>query len=173
MMTKPNIVEAIQREGIPLKRKGRLWWALCPLHTEKTPSFCVDTDRQRFKCFGCGEGGDSIDFVMKMRGLSFRESCDYLRINDHKRVQNERDITTHRLLRSFRQWEDRYKSELCDRLRLYRGIIDREGPESLNRTWPLVNALSSVERELEVLENGDDEARFQLFCEVNRQNERF
>ena len=55
---------------ITLNRKGRQYWACCPFHHEKTPSFTVNEEGQYYHCFGCGESGNSVDFVMKM------ESCD-------------------------------------------------------------------------------------------------
>ncbi|HKE00079.1 MAG TPA: CHC2 zinc finger domain-containing protein, partial [Planctomycetota bacterium] len=62
----------------PLRRAGSSYWALCPFHEEKSPSFHVLADRQIFKCFGCGEAGDAITFVEKREGLSFREALEWL-----------------------------------------------------------------------------------------------
>ncbi len=59
---------------IPLKRAGSRWKACCPFHNEKTPSFVVDSNRQNYKCFGCGEGGSAIGFIMKMENLSFQDT---------------------------------------------------------------------------------------------------
>ncbi len=72
-----DIVELIS-EVVPLKRSGRRYSGLCPFHSEKTPSFFVNPDEQFFYCFGCGAGGDVIKFVMKHRGLDFREAIKYL-----------------------------------------------------------------------------------------------
>ncbi len=65
-----DIVEVIQGY-LPLKRSGATYKACCPFHREKTPSFNVNPNMQIFKCFGCGEGGDVISFVMKHQGLDF------------------------------------------------------------------------------------------------------
>jgi DNA primase len=65
-----DIVEVIQGY-LPLKRAGATYKACCPFHKEKTPSFNVNPNMQIFKCFGCGEGGDVIGFVMKHQGLDF------------------------------------------------------------------------------------------------------
>ncbi len=65
-----DIVEVIQ-SYVPLKRTGATYKACCPFHREKTPSFNVNPNLQIFKCFGCGEGGDVISFVMKHQGLDF------------------------------------------------------------------------------------------------------
>jgi DNA primase len=72
-----NIVEVI--EGyLPLKQTGRYYRALCPFHTEKTPSFTVNPERQIFYCFGCGEGGDVFRFLMRREGFTFPEAVRYL-----------------------------------------------------------------------------------------------
>lgn len=51
---------------------------LCPFHREKTPSFVVNQDRQSFHCFGCGQGGDALSFVMEHEGLTFIEALQQL-----------------------------------------------------------------------------------------------
>lgn len=63
---------------IPLKRSGRNFKANCPFHHEKTPSFTVSPTKQIFHCFGCGEGGDMITFVMKYERLEFMEALKVL-----------------------------------------------------------------------------------------------
>ena len=72
-----NIVEIIQ-SYIPLKRAGRNFRALCPFHHEKTPSFMISPDKQIFHCFGCGEGGNVFNFVMKYERLNFREALEVI-----------------------------------------------------------------------------------------------
>ena len=63
---------------VPLKKAGRIYKALCPFHSEKTPSFTVDPDRRTYKCFGCGEGGDVFTFLEKKEGLSAAEALERL-----------------------------------------------------------------------------------------------
>jgi DNA primase len=63
---------------VQLRRVGSSLKGLCPFHSEKTPSFTVSVDRQTFHCFGCGKGGDAIDFLMEIEGLSFREALEQL-----------------------------------------------------------------------------------------------
>lgn len=59
---------------VSLKRTGKTLKGLCPFHAEKTPSFIVSPDRQIFKCFGCGAGGDVFKFVQLRENLSFPEA---------------------------------------------------------------------------------------------------
>ncbi|WP_052362796.1 DNA primase [Gordonia alkanivorans] len=73
----------VVREHVDLAPRGALLVGLCPAHTERTPSFTVRPDLGRFKCYGCGEGGDVIDFVCLVDGLSFRESVEVLADRAH------------------------------------------------------------------------------------------
>lgn len=74
---KNDIVEVIS-EYVQLKSVGTSHKALCPFHSEKTPSFMVNREKQVFKCFGCGESGDVIGFIMKKEGLDFIEAVKTL-----------------------------------------------------------------------------------------------
>ncbi len=71
-------IVAVISEYVQLKKKGRSFWGLCPFHSEKTPSFSVDPDKQIYKCFGCDRGGDVITFVMDKKGFSFAEAITEL-----------------------------------------------------------------------------------------------
>ncbi len=68
-----DIVELVSNY-VKLERAGRNYKALCPFHTEKTPSFHVSPELNRFHCFGCGASGDVFEFLMRIEGLSFREA---------------------------------------------------------------------------------------------------
>ena len=63
---------------VQLKKSGQNWKGLCPFHQEKTPSFTVSQSKQIFHCFGCGEGGDVITFLLKHDRLSFHEAVTML-----------------------------------------------------------------------------------------------
>lgn len=72
-----DIVDCVS-EYVPLKKSGRNYKGLCPFHTEKTPSFMVNPDRQIFKCFGCGKGGDIFRFLQEIDNLEFPEALRVL-----------------------------------------------------------------------------------------------
>ena len=63
---------------VSLQKKGRYYWACCPFHGEKTPSFCVDKERQFFYCYGCHTGGDVFTFVQKIENSTFPEAVKTL-----------------------------------------------------------------------------------------------
>ena len=73
-----DIVDVVQTYVPTLKKAGLTWKACCPFHHEKTPSFNVNPDRQFFKCFGCGKGGDVFKFVMELENLDFTSAAEHL-----------------------------------------------------------------------------------------------
>jgi len=77
ILAETDIVELVA-SYFPLKRSGRNFKALCPFHDEKTPSFMVNRERQLFKCFGCGKGGNAFHFLMEKEKLSFYEAVSTL-----------------------------------------------------------------------------------------------
>jgi DNA primase len=72
-----NIVELVS-EKVRLKKSGANYFGLCPFHSEKSPSFSVNENLQIFKCFGCGEQGDALAFLMKTENFEFREALEEL-----------------------------------------------------------------------------------------------
>ncbi|AOT68505.1 DNA primase [Geosporobacter ferrireducens] len=72
-----DIVEAVSKY-VNLKKAGSNYKGLCPFHHEKTPSFIVSEEKQLYHCFGCGEGGDIINFIMKMENLDFIDAVTTL-----------------------------------------------------------------------------------------------
>lgn len=74
---KTDIVSLIS-EYVDLKKAGRNYRALCPFHSEKTPSFMVSAELQIYKCFGCGESGDAYSFLQKYEGMEFYEALQFL-----------------------------------------------------------------------------------------------
>lgn len=69
-----DIVEFVRQYVPHLKKAGKTWKACCPFHKEKTPSFTVSGEKGLYYCFGCQEGGDIFDFLMKIENLSFNEA---------------------------------------------------------------------------------------------------
>lgn len=90
-----NIVEIIG-DYVTLKRKGVNYTACCPFHNEKTPSFIVSPAKGLFKCFGCGKGGNAVNFLMEHESLTYPEALKMVakryNIEVHEREQTEEDI---------------------------------------------------------------------------------
>ena len=74
---KIDIVEFINKY-VQLKPAGRNFSGNCPFHNEKTPSFMVSPEIQRYKCFGCGESGDIFNFIQKIENIDFPEALEKL-----------------------------------------------------------------------------------------------
>jgi len=72
-----NVLDVVSRY-VSLKKRGRNYVGLCPFHTEKTPSFTVNTEKQIFHCFGCGAGGNVFRFLMRYENLSFVDTVKRL-----------------------------------------------------------------------------------------------
>ena len=72
-----DIVELVA-QYVTLKKAGRNYLGLCPFHQEKTPSFTVNREKQIFYCFGCGEGGNAVTFLMKIANKTFPEAIKEL-----------------------------------------------------------------------------------------------
>ena len=77
VISRADIVEVINTY-VPLKKRGANFLGLCPFHKEKTPSFTVSQDKQIYKCFGCGAGGNVISFVSKIENLDFKDTLEHL-----------------------------------------------------------------------------------------------
>ncbi len=75
--TTADIYEIVS-EYVQLKKQGRNFFGLCPFHDEKTPSFSINQQRQIYKCFGCGSGGGTINFIMEIERLEFIDAIQHL-----------------------------------------------------------------------------------------------
>ena len=92
-------IEEVVSDYITLRRRGANLIGLCPFHEERTPSFNVSPPRGIYKCFGCGESGNAIGFVMKMENCSFSEAvkkiCARYGITVEERALSEEDQQRH------------------------------------------------------------------------------
>lgn len=95
LLSRTDIVEVIDSR-VPLKKAGTNYKACCPFHNEKTPSFSVSETKQFYHCFGCGESGSALRFLMEYEHLSFPEAVDELARNLGLEVPHEKvDGTEH------------------------------------------------------------------------------
>ena len=73
-----NDIVDVASKYMTLNRRGANYWACCPFHNEKTPSFSIKQDGQFFKCFGCGESGNVINFIRKVENVDFMTAVEIL-----------------------------------------------------------------------------------------------
>lgn len=88
LLARADIVELIDSR-VPLKKAGKNYQACCPFHTEKSPSFSVSQDKQFYHCFGCGEHGNAISFLMEFDRLEFPDAVEELASHYNMTVPRE------------------------------------------------------------------------------------
>lgn len=76
-----NDIVSVISKYLTIQRKGKTYWACCPFHYEKTPSFAINEYEQYYHCFGCGASGDVIKFVEKYENVDFYDACKALAEN--------------------------------------------------------------------------------------------
>ena len=84
-------ISEVVGEFVTLKRRGVNMLGNCPFHNEKTPSFTVSPAKGIFKCFGCGKGGNSVNFIMEHESLSYPEALKWLAKKYHIEVKEEEE----------------------------------------------------------------------------------
>jgi len=108
-----SLSDVVGRKVALKRRSGAEYAGLCPFHNEKTPSFTVNDKKGFFHCFGCGEHGDAVGFVMKTEGLSFPESVEKLarevglpvpRATPQERERAERASTLQEVVEQAARW---------------------------------------------------------------------
>ena len=91
---------------INIKPSGTNYKGLCPFHGEKTPSFYINTSKQIYKCFGCGEGGDVINFVMRIENLDFMDAVKLLANRCGIEINTHVDESTKERMEKSKKFQD-------------------------------------------------------------------
>ena len=100
-----NIVDVIG-DYVKLQKKGSSYFGLCPFHNEKSPSFSVSPHKQMYYCFGCGEGGDVINFVMKIENLDFMDAVKLLANRCGIEINTHVDESTKERMEKSKKFQD-------------------------------------------------------------------
>ena len=172
-LQKPDIMTVMEREGIELKRRGRDLWASCPLHPDKTPSFKISPERQHWHCFGsCSEGGDVIDFVMRLHGFDFKDACKYLNIIPGKPLPPDpANQRRKELLQAFNEWKTDFYFRLCDEslhLKYIQTLFKKLPDVSEATAWLFaekISRLAIIDYRLNLLAEGEKEILFSMYQE--------
>ncbi|HAQ21846.1 MAG TPA: DNA primase [Prolixibacteraceae bacterium] len=97
-----NISDVVS-EFVTLKKRGVNQLGLCPFHNEKTPSFTVSPAKGIFKCFGCGKGGNSVNFIMELEQLSYPDALRWLAKKYHIEFEEKEETQEEKLLKDERE----------------------------------------------------------------------
>ncbi|MDP3644416.1 MAG: DNA primase [Bacteroidota bacterium] len=97
-----NISDVVS-EFVTLKKRGVNQLGLCPFHNEKTPSFTVSPAKGIFKCFGCGKGGNSVNFIMELEQLSYPDALRWLAKKYHIEFDEKEETQEEKLLKDERE----------------------------------------------------------------------
>lgn len=163
---KLNIVE-VAGGYIGLERRGANYWACCPFHHEKTPSFCINEADQFYHCFGCGESGDVIKFVREMENIDFMDAVKLLADRakipvpqsnyDNSRTveqKRKRDVILKILNDTAHFYLDNLNSGNADKHIEY--ILSRQIPSNIVRTFGLGASLNFTDLPKFLLSKGYD-----------------
>jgi len=97
-----NISDVVS-EFVTLKKRGVNQLGLCPFHNEKTPSFTVSPAKGIFKCFGCGKGGNSVNFIMELEQLSYPDALRWLAKKYHIEIEEKEESQEEKALKDERE----------------------------------------------------------------------
>jgi DNA primase len=97
-----NISDVVS-EFVTLKKRGVNQLGLCPFHNEKTPSFTVSPAKGIFKCFGCGKGGNSVNFIMELEQLSYPDALRWLAKKFHIEIEEKEESNEEKALKDERE----------------------------------------------------------------------
>ena len=159
-------IVSVVREYVQLKPAGTSFKGLCPFHREKTPSFHVNPQRQIYKCFGCGEGGDAIAFLMKLQGMEFPEAIEVLArplnidlaryLTDNDESEGERQAYFRALEAASELWQENLWSDVGAPARTY--LLERGFGEEVLRRFEAGWAAEGDTLEPELAKRGVDRA---------------
>jgi DNA primase len=163
---KPDIMAVMGREVNSLHKAGRTYRGKCPNHDGKSNgSLTVYPDSQSWFCWGCGEGGDVVDFIMKLHDLSFKDACKYLNIIPGKPAPIDPAITRQKKIqKDYETAINNLWEKLCERSReLYRIKLQvKNNPGALTEQGAalfagLMGKLAEVDYQIDTLLKGNFE----------------
>jgi DNA primase len=118
-------------EFVTLQKRGKNYFGLCPFHADQTPSFSVSPSKKIAKCMSCGEGGNPINFLRKIKNVSFEEACFLLA--DRVGVQLERTKTVKHVDENSKYYEINQVAQKFYEHFLHNSQSGKEALEYLNK----------------------------------------
>lgn len=176
---KTDILSVMQHQDIVLHKAGRTYRGQCPMHGGKSNgSLTAYPDSQSWYCWGCGEGGDAIDFIKKLHGLSFKDAISYLGIRPGRPVQIDPAVQRRLTLQqNFEKAITEIYNGLCVRAQhLHRLRLQvKNNPSALTEAGAVLYAgkmgeLAEVDHKLDVLLSGTFEDQKSILTERKNEN---
>lgn len=155
-----DIVEVIKSDGIELRWNGKNWFGCCPFHDEKTASFSVSPQKQIFHCFGCGIGGDVIEYVQKRNNVDFKGALKILGLFKQKLTRSERmkiskqkEISQKRREKKerFETWCLWYLDELIGKRDTLKEASKALTHENFDKYCGILSGLGQIENEIDIM----------------------
>lgn len=173
-----NIVDVISQH-VNLRKAGKDHIGLCPFHTEKTPSFTVSESKQFFYCFGCGAGGDVLDFVMKTNGLDFLHALKFFGVDvdvavpetqvrrqkQRRRQEQRKRERDQKAYQEYNRWVTRYANWLKDIILTCDLLLDTLPTAQIFEIGNVFNRLSIWKYHQQIIDSGDEDVIFQLYTD--------
>jgi len=140
--TKPSIIDVVSRY-VTLRRSGKEFIGLCPIHTGKIPSFKVNDEKGVFYCHACHVGGDLITFIKKIEGVDFKGAISILGLSNLPR-QTSADIKKRKILTEASRNLTSWALNMAERV----GSRIREIGQREYMATKVLNELDSADKEL-------------------------
>ena len=164
-----DLAEVARSEGVELKRSGDQFVGLCPIHQEKTPSFFVFSNN-KWKCWGCGASGDSIDLIRQIHGLSFPDALKHLELDQgpvtpetRKKIDDRKRRSE--LIRRFRRWESKKADYAGTMIRVIHQVATTwKTIKDFEDHGDILEMLPHLEHELDILCSKNDRKKFELLA---------
>ena len=177
---KIDIVEIIQQSGVQIRKQGKDYFGCCPFHSEKTASFSVSPAKQIYHCFGCGAGGDVIEFVMEYHNLDFPGALQYLGIEQTTpqtkqqiRKQSKaryraekRKAYQDKLYKEFKAWIVSYQWYCIEWIDLINSAMKMLSWEHIKKLSDLIKQVSTWRYHSELIETGDEPLLYELYQDL-------
>jgi len=141
VLQQSNIVDVVG-EYVALRKRGRNYFGLCPFHNEDTPSFSVNEDKQIYKCFGCGQGGNVIGFLQELEHIPFADAVRRLADRHGIKIpekdlspEEQRRMQERQSLLAMHQLAAKFYAERLEQSRLAQAYLKKRGisPEAADR----------------------------------------
>jgi len=126
-------IEEVVGDFVRLKKSGQNYKGTCPFHNEKTPSFIVNPSKNIFKCFGCGESGNPVTFIMKHEHYSYPEALKYLAVKYS--ISIEEDNTKEELQPEYEEKESLYALNAFAQKYFSKMLLESENGKAIAKTY--------------------------------------